>query len=296
MHIGCAGGGTLLDIKNAIPSAKLYGIDTIKEAIVNTNHFAHIEIGKLKDIEAFKKNAFDYIIITEPQKDEASIIEILANVKGHLMDEGKALICLYQGEVTLSNKLKKKLLDVLGDFKFEIIQVNGQRIFSMEKHCTVESSDDMKLTFYKKEDLDNMDYSLFNDGIDVKGEYLNIIRRLDNNIEFENNLERLRMIIGNYSIEVEELKNLILKYGIDKVNLFNIVGITYYQFNFVEKALYLLKEAFRLDSKNTDTIYNISYVLHQINENKLALDFLERINVTEDIELQQLKQQIEEAV
>ncbi|SHI38708.1 glycosyltransferase [Lutispora thermophila] len=296
LHIGCAGGGTLLDIKNAIPSAKLYGIDTIKEAIVNTNHFAHIEIGKLKDIEAFKKNAFDYIIITEPQKDEASIIEILANVKGHLMDEGKALICLYQGEVTLSNKLKKKLLDVLGDFKFEIIQVNGQRIFSMEKHCTVESSDDMKLTFYKKEDLDNMDYSLFNDGIDVKGEYLNIIRRLDNNIEFENNLERLRMIIGNYSIEVEELKNLILKYGIDKVNLFNIVGITYYQFNFVEKALYLLKEAFRLDSKNTDTIYNISYVLHQINENKLALDFLERINVTEDIELQQLKQQIEEAV
>jgi len=295
LHIGCAGGGTLLDIKNTIPSAQLYGIDTIKEAVVNTSHFAHIETGKLKKIKAFKKNLFDYIIITELQNDEPSILEILKNVKDYLNDEGKVFISLYQKKVTINKELKKKLLDEVGDYKFEIIQVNGQRIFCMKKQCNEGTVEDMNLTFYRKTDLVNINNNL--DKVDVREDCIRIIRRLDNNIDFRNNLERLRTIVSDYDLEVEELKGIILKHGIDKVNMLNIVGITYFQFNIVDKALYLLEEAFRLDSKNTDTIYNICYVLHQINENKLALEFINNISIAEDdLELHQLKHQIEEAV
>lgn len=294
LHIGCAGGGTLLDIKNAIPSAKLYGIEAIKETVVNTSHFAHIETGKVKEIKTFKRNLFDYIIITEPQSDEASILEILTNTKEYLNEEGKVYICLYQEKVTLSNKLMKKLLDEIGNYKFEIIQVNGQQIFCMKKHCIEEPVKDIKLTFYKKEDLDQINYNLVEDSVDIKRYLIKIIRRLDNNIDFENNLEKLRNMVRDGNIETEELKTIILKHGIDKVNLFNIVGIVYYQFNIIDKSLMFLEEAFKINNKNSDTVYNIAYVLHQIKENKLALEFL--TNIDDDSELQQLKQKIEEAI
>lgn len=297
LHIGCAGGGTLLDIKNMIPSAKLYGIENVKEAIVNTSHFAYIETGNLKEIKAFKRNMFDYIIITEPQKDEASILEIMKEIIDYLSEKGKVFICLNKEKFVLDNKFKKKLLDEVGNFKFEIIQVNEQKIFYMSKKCNEKPVEDMKLTFYSKSDLNQLHYGLDKDNVDVKDEYIKIIRRLDNNIDFENNIERLRMLIINNNIEAEELKDIILKNGIDKVNLLNMVGIIYYQFNNVDKALFLLREAFKLDNKNTDTIYNISYVLHKINKNELALKFLDNIgNAEYDLELQQLKQQIEEAI
>lgn len=264
---------------------------------MNTSHFAYIETGNLKEIKAFKRNMFDYIIITEPQKDEASILEIMKEIIDYLSEKGKVFICLNKEKFVLDNKFKKKLLDEVGNFKFEIIQVNEQKIFYMSKKCNEKPVEDMKLTFYSKSDLNQLHYGLDKDNVDVKDEYIKIIRRLDNNIDFENNIERLRMLIINNNIEAEELKDIILKNGIDKVNLLNMVGIIYYQFNNVDKALFLLREAFKLDNKNTDTIYNISYVLHKINKNELALKFLDNIgNAEYDLELQQLKQQIEEAI
>lgn len=294
LHIGCAGGGTLLDIKNAIPSAELYGIEAIEEVIVNTNHFAHIEAGKLEEIKTFKKSTFDYIIITELQDNETSILEILRYTKKYLNDEGKVYICLYKDKVTLSNKLMEKLLDEIGNYKFELIQVNGQQIFCMKKDCIKEPIKNIKLTFYKKEDLDKINYSLIDDNAHGSKALEKLIRRLDNNIDFENNLEKLRNMISGGNIEAEDLKSIIVKHGIDKANLLNIVGIVYYQFNIIDKSLMFLEEAFKINNKNSDTIYNIAYVLHQIKENKLALEFL--VNIDDDSELQQLKQQIEEAI
>lgn len=294
LHIGCAGGGTLLDIKNAIPSAELYGIEAIEEVIVNTNHFAHIEAGKLEEIKTFKKSTFDYIIITELQNNETSILEILRYTKKYLNDEGKVYICLYKDKVTLSNKLMEKLLDEIGNYKFELIQVNGQQIFCMKKDCIKEPIKNIKLTFYKKEDLDKINYSLIDDNAHGSKALEKLIRRLDNNIDFENNLEKLRNMISGGNIEAEDLKSIIVKHGIDKANLLNIVGIVYYQFNIIDKSLMFLEEAFKINNKNSDTIYNIAYVLHQIKENKLALEFL--VNIDDDSELQQLKQQIEEAI
>lgn len=297
LHIGCAGGGTLLDIKNTIPSAKLYGIEIVKEAVVNTSHFANIETGKLKEIKTFKKDYFDYIIVTQPQENEKDILEILRYTKEYLNDEGIVYICLYKDKVTLSNKLIKKFIGEIGNYKFELIKVNDQQIFCMMKYCIEEPLRDLKLTFYRAEDLDQINYNLLDDSAADSKALIKVIRRLDNNIDFENNLEIFRSMVRCDNIKTEDLKSIILKHGIDKINLFNIVGVVYYQFNFIDKGLMFLEEAFKLDNKSNNTIYNIAYVLHQINENKLALEFLKNINtIDDDSELQQLKQQIEEAI
>ncbi|MFA7573735.1 MAG: hypothetical protein WCY24_08425, partial [Lutispora sp.] len=297
LHIGCAGGGTLLDIKNTIPSAELYGIEAIEEVIVNTDHFAHIQTGKLKEIKTLKKSTFDYIIITEFQDNERSILEILRYTKEYLNDEGIVYICLYKDKITLSNKLIRKFIGEIGNYKFEIIKVNDQQIFCMMKYFIEEPLRDLKLTFYSAEDLDQINYNLLDDSAADSKALIKVIRRLDNNIDFENNLEIFRNMVRCDNIKTEDLKSIILKHGIDKINLFNIVGVVYYQFNFIDKGLMFLEEAFKLDNKSNNTIYNIAYVLHQINENKLALKFLKNINtIDDDLELQQLKQQIEEAI
>jgi GT2 family glycosyltransferase len=64
LHIGCQGGATLLDIKHAIPSANLYGIEPCRETIVNTEHFATISIGGIEQIKKFQKGFFDFILYT----------------------------------------------------------------------------------------------------------------------------------------------------------------------------------------------------------------------------------------
>lgn len=293
LHIGCAGGGTLLDIKNTIPSAKLYGIEPVKEAVVNTSHFAYIEIGNFEKIKTFEKSYFDYIIITQPQENKEDIVYILGLIKNYVKNNGITYIVLSKDKTNWDRKFVKKLEDKIENCSLKIIRTNGQYILNAEKTTKGKSSCNLKLTLYRKKDLDKFyDEYVANSAI-----LMNLIRRLDNKIYFEENLDKLRYLIMKDNIDVEEVKAVILKHGIDKVSLLNTIGIIYYQVSTVDKALALLTEAFKLDKENTDTIYNVAFILYQANENKMALDFLNGLNnIEKDTEILQLKQQIEEAI
>lgn len=141
-----------------------------------------------------------------------------------------------------------------------------------------------------------MKYDEFYDK-NIYNSLIKIIKRIDNEVDFDNNIQKLRNYIQKYSININELKTIVFNHVINKINLFNIIGIIYYEFRMVDESLEFLQEAYSLDNKNIDTIYNIAYILHKANENQLALEFIKNIDITEDdAELYMLKQQIEEEI
>jgi len=120
---------------------------------------------------------------------------------------------------------------------------------------------------------------------------------LDNNLEFQRNLNLLEELILNNKIDCEKVKDVVVNFSINKISLLNIIATSYYEAKFADESLMLLSEAFKLDGENKDTIYNITSVLLEAKENKMALDFLNGIsNIHKDEELMGLKQQIEEAI
>lgn len=299
LHVGCAGGGTLLDIKNVIPSAKLFGIEPVREAFVNSEHFAHIKIGNLGEIKTFKKIHFDFIIITQPQESEIEITDIIVFLKDYLQDNGAIYLALSNNKPNWDKKFIKKLENKISNGLLTVINTNEQQLLIMENIVKSKSNSNstMKLTSYNKKGIELVQNEKTFPVIKGSNTIISLIRRLDNDLEFEKNLSDLRELILEYKNEVENIIDIILSSGINKIKLFNILGILYFQMSIPDKALMLLSEALKLDAGNTDTVYNFAFVLHQFNENKAALEFLNGVKISnEDIEIRQLKKQIEEAL
>jgi len=125
IHIGCGGGGTLLDIKNEIPKANLYGIENNSKAVVNTEYFAEIEIGGVEKIQNYPKDFFDYVIITELSQYISVYKQIIMKIKGFLMDEGGLIVTLpknFNTEGIL--KLIDYIKEGFGDISYHIIKNN----------------------------------------------------------------------------------------------------------------------------------------------------------------------------
>ncbi|PNT99191.1 hypothetical protein CDQ85_03715 [Clostridium thermosuccinogenes] len=297
LHIGCAGGGTLLDIKNTVPSSELFGIEPVKECIVNVNHFADIRVGDLEAIKTFDKNYFDFIIYTQPQRKE-SIVEDLLLIKEYLKENGTMYIAITEESVNADRNFIKSLREKIEGYSFKFITVMGRQFLVMEEAGDEGSGSVLKLKVYNKENI----CKLVANGIPGSGlpdhdAIIKLIRRLDSNIDYDRCLERIGILVEEGKLDSEKVKNIIQKHGTDKIRLFNLMGLLFFQNRFYDKALMLLREALKLDRKNRDTIYNIAFVLHRLNQNEAALGFLNEINYSEkDTEFAQLKHQIEEAL
>ncbi len=115
LQVGCSGGGTLLDIKNAIPSSHLYGIESEKKVLANSDNFANIITGDINSINKFAKESFDYIIITKNYNDLAILQQDLKKVCPHLAQNGSILITLPKDLNTKDENFKNTIKSVLDD-------------------------------------------------------------------------------------------------------------------------------------------------------------------------------------
>lgn len=298
LHIGCAGGGTLLDIKNAVPPSELFGIEPVKECIVNVDHFADIRVGNLKTMKTFEKDYFDFIIYTQLQQKD-SITKDLLLIRDYLKENGTIYVTL--DEKTVNNMGKnfiRELKERVYGCSFRIITAMGQKILVMEEADGKRSGSALKLKVYNKECISKLvDNGMPKDGLPGHSYIIKLIRRLDNNIEFEKHLMRVVDLIQKKQLDYEEVKETILKHGTDKIKLFNIIGLLCFNNGVSDKALMFLREALKLDKGNRDTVYNIAFILHHLNQNEAALGFINEVTyIKDDMELVQLKQQIEEAL
>ncbi|MDF2803945.1 MAG: hypothetical protein K0S61_3848, partial [Anaerocolumna sp.] len=238
----------------------------------------------------------DFIIITQPQENEKEITDTIVFLIDYLKNNGTIYIVLSNNKLDWDKKFIRRVESKVSNSSFNIIDTNEQQILLMQKRVSINCT--IKLTSYSKKDIELLQNKNQTKLESIsRNTIVSLIRRLDNDLEFEKNLSDLREIIHDYKNEVESIRDIILSSGTNKIKLFNILGILYFQMSIPDKALMLLSEALKLDAENPDTIYNFAFVLHQFNENKAALEFLNGVKISnEDIEIRQLKKQIEEAI
>lgn len=89
LEIGCANGGTLTEIKNRYPGAKVYGTEINEHAVVLAAHFAEVVVNNMEDQNLpFNKNMFDYIIFGDVLEHLREPLEVLKYCKEYLRDGG----------------------------------------------------------------------------------------------------------------------------------------------------------------------------------------------------------------
>ncbi|WP_346895285.1 glycosyltransferase [Clostridium sp. UBA7503] len=134
LHIGCAGGATLLKIKSEVPSSNLYGIECCKDVVVHNIHQNNIKFGGIENFKSYVENYFDYIIITKFDTYFNSIEECLLTAKMYIKETGCIFISIpinFEENVNLKKQLEYTLKKL--NFNFKTIKVNGQNLLVLNK-------------------------------------------------------------------------------------------------------------------------------------------------------------------
>jgi GT2 family glycosyltransferase/glycosyltransferase involved in cell wall biosynthesis len=148
MHLGCKAGGTLLDIKNEIPNAKLCGIEKTENYIGKIDHIAKIDIGDIKEINKYQKHYFDFIIITIYYESLERFLKELLNIRNYLSPLGSFIVSLsYDFEMSSINK--KEINDILKLFFYSIYQSNNDYILYLKNKPSKEiiTENNKKISF-----------------------------------------------------------------------------------------------------------------------------------------------------
>lgn len=89
LEIGCATGGTLLEIKNRYPLAEVYGTEINVQSAAFAAHFAKVAVNNIEEKKLpFDKNMFDYIIFGDVLEHLHNPLEILEYCKDFLREGG----------------------------------------------------------------------------------------------------------------------------------------------------------------------------------------------------------------
>ncbi|WP_166243648.1 DUF707 domain-containing protein [Paenibacillus turpanensis] len=71
--------------------------------------------------------------------------------------------------------------------------------------------------------------------------------------------------------------NAVQKFEDSELHLLNLVAVHFFINNIADRVLVYLTRALSLNPKDTDTLYNLGYVLYKSNESELALSYLNQI-------------------
>lgn len=89
LEIGCANGGTLTEIRNRYPNAKVYGTEINAHAAALAVHFAEVVVNDMEEQNLpFHKNMFDYIIFGDVLEHLHEPLEILKYCREFLREGG----------------------------------------------------------------------------------------------------------------------------------------------------------------------------------------------------------------
>lgn len=294
LHIGCGAGATLLKIKHEYPNAALYGIEKNAFAMKEAQRYAYVA-NDLDDGE-IKKQIFDLVLYSHRTftLDE----RLLRFVVEHLKPDGRFLA------------------HVPNAGHFEIIEqlIAGRNPFARTKLYSLGQLDDLfkpyplsiSVTGLMFSESDN-EHLLVNHLKTLYGEAVQsllmpksfVVRAYKQN-------EDIRKLIDNFLCKkdrhhvLEQLHRLSTNEVIDiikrmdhAVELLNELAIENFAHGYHEHVLPYLQAAFELCKDDTDTLYNLAFVLNSYGEKELANQYLSFIRQTDD-EVRKLFEEINE--
>ncbi|WP_066022704.1 MULTISPECIES: glycosyltransferase [Clostridium] len=310
LDIGCGCGSNLLKIKNIYKNVKLFGIDKNAYALKQASNICETYNGDIENFEfSFSENKFDYIImdnilnlLNEPEL-------ILKKLKDYLTEKGKIIVSVpnamnykFLYNMMMGNHLYKN------DFVYNVIYDKPTLFFNYKEIKDVFLKSGYKNVTFNKvmttvmngdENFVNKLCGIF--GQDKKEQYLiyeyiavgcgdeklNHIDKLIKEIEDDgfSGIEK-EAVDFIKDTNFDDIIKSVDKISKDKVEVLNYIANMMFQNKYYEYVIPFLQRAFEINSKDRDTLYNISYMLHVFKEDKLAIKYLNMIENKNSMELE----------
>lgn len=318
LEVGCACGATLLAIKSKYKNAELFGMEINEQASKIARHIADVRAGDIeKDEMPFEKEMFDYIIfadVLEHLRDPESVLE---KMRRYLKNDGRIIASMpnVRHISVVTDLLKGKwtyedsgILDVTHLRFFTLSEIDvlfkraGYEIDDIKASMVMLNDENEKMINSleriapgRKDEYRCYQYILSAKKIDIS-DTLSIkkICKLLDYIEVNNDdnqsIEKLLKELDEMN-DIELLIKGIHITGIDKVKLFNLIGIECYRNKRYDDVIPLLQEALKLKPHDFDAIYNLATILAIMGEVELANYYIDQLN-EEDSVKEQIRKEI----
>lgn len=194
--------------------------------------------------------------------DDGGTLMLMENKNVDLSAFGSGWKMQDQGGTILLQKLEERAkpepLDIQG--------INGSALAGMDFSLPDEPSDPLVLAF--------------------------LLRRIENNIEVEENQNRVFLLLESNAISIGQFKQTVLNETIEKAAVFNTQGALFYNDGNAAVALNLFIEAFKLDSQNRDVVFNLAYALAELGKREDAKNVLD-VYKGSDTEFEELRKALQ---
>lgn len=293
LHVGCACGGTLLDIKNKYKMSRLYGADFNPHSASIASLIAEVRVmGNEKELPQYPHDFFDYIITTV-LTEVGSPWELLRGIKQYLKPTGKILLSIPN---LMHHSVVSGLLEGYWGYNdFGVLNKKNIRFFTLReinKLLTEEGYYRIKpYSWMLPGDSKNTHLEKQLDGIMPKNVikqmhvYRYLIKAQKNHLP-----ELLKIVIetkemnsnvyekfNNYTDE-EVIQAVLFSRNLNKVELLNTLGVLFFENAVYERVIPYFENALILDEKNHEALFNISYFLCFIGEDGSAKGFMQRLH------------------
>ncbi|BBB90153.1 MAG TPA: bifunctional glycosyltransferase family 2 protein/class I SAM-dependent methyltransferase [Methylomusa anaerophila] len=292
LEIGCACGGTLLQIKNIYPKAELYGIELNEQAALSAKLLADVIATDIeKTILPYLEDYFDYIILGDVLEHMVNPWKALANLRPYLNQSGQIFASIPN---VMHFSVLRNLL--MGSWTYEdagILDRTHMRFFTLneiEKMFTgtgykvhgyqpvlvYETEDDRRFI----EGLANLagDYRLAEQyrayqylvkaskekpltgfrppAMDVQ-QLILLLCRIEQGINPDENLQTLIGCISEEKVTAAQIVEAVMKGLVHKEDIVLVVVANCYKHGLQEHAHDILEQACKMNPQNTQTALNL---------------------------------------
>jgi O-antigen biosynthesis protein len=280
LHINCGSGGTLLKVKREFPFAKLYGIETNLFSVEEANTFS--KVTNNLDHAEIVATRFDIILFSGGSfKLNSSLFEF---IKERLLSTGKFIAKIpNMGNYHVIQELN------MGHNPFEELEMYSfSQVERMMKDMGFEITITGLKSYISNEQQQFIDQHVSIGGDDIRpileSSYFMVLGHIEDNqlVFLLNNIvskhdcsKKVLKKLNDYSIE-QVVKAVRENYQ-SFISIVNQIAIENFTMGFHDNVLPYLETALGVEPNDTDTLYNLGFVLDAYSEKELANQFLSRI-------------------
>ncbi|MDR6883472.1 bifunctional glycosyltransferase family 2 protein/class I SAM-dependent methyltransferase [Bacillus sp. 3255] len=305
LDVGCACGGTLLEISNKYKNAELYGVEKNHHAAVVAARFAEISNIDVEDGIEYPPHFFDYVLLGNILEQLQNPANLLLKLRGFLKKDGKIL-------AVIPNAMHHSVLRGLLNGKWTytetgIIGRDNLRFFTLEELLKLfreAGFNDIKYgsavaplsELDKKwiEQLSNLSelqssnqfmtyqYTLVASHTEPKPKVNELLLNVEQGNNKESSLRELTSMIREGHLDTARIIKAVHEDLIEKQYVLNILANMFFAESLFENIIPLLNESLLVNSEHADTLFNYGFIMYKIGAYEKALGFLNLIKIKDE--------------
>jgi GT2 family glycosyltransferase len=314
LEVGCACGGTLLQIKNRYKHSELYGMEINPHTASIASFYANVSSANLEyDPLDYLTGYFDYIILGNVLEHLHDPWEVLKKLTKHLKYQGKMLI-------SFPNVMHYSVIRGLmnGRWNYEdagILDRTHLRFFTLKElqamlkevgfpHVTygmtrLSNNEEDENFITKLVELSGvcgreefsayqyvvkatkLDFRIDLDQSDITSLKF-LFRRLEFDVEPAETASMLTDFLRRKPADKDQLAAIVEEFSIEKDKVLNRIAVSCFENSLYDYVIPVLEMSLQKNPDNPETLFNLGFLSFQYGEPAIALQYLEKISPTDD--------------